>query len=127
LVHGNHSYTADKNNNNSLPDPIEEIIQRTIDGIQKLINPQHGNNNNSMTSEAEAATTGIAIILAMKDHWESQIKILRESPRDGYKLKVLLQEKQLQYEKAQDGVDIERLVAEIEMLKFVLFLVCKNM
>jgi len=34
--------------------------------------------------------------------------------------------KQRQYEKAEDSEDVERLVPEIEMLKFVLFLVCRN-
>ena len=97
-----------------------------------MINPQHGNNKNnnisSMTSEAEEqeAAAGIAISLAMKEHWESQIKILRESPRDADKLGNLLQEKQRQYEKTQDSVDIVRLVSEIEMLKFVPFLVCRS-
>jgi hypothetical protein len=34
--------------------------------------------------------------------------------------------KQNQYDKAEDREDIERLVPEIEMLKFVLFLVCRS-
>jgi hypothetical protein len=39
---------------------------------------------------------------------------------------VILKVKQKEYEKAEDSEDIERLVPEIEMLKFVLFLVSRN-
>jgi hypothetical protein len=35
----------------------------------------------------------------------------------------ILQAKEKEYEKAQDSEDIERLVIEIEMLKYLLFLV----
>jgi hypothetical protein len=38
----------------------------------------------------------------------------------------ILKAKQKEYEKATDREDIERLVPEIEMLKFVLFLVCRD-
>jgi hypothetical protein len=68
----------------------------------------------------------IEINPAMKRHWESEIKILRDAPRDPEKLRGILKVKQQEYEKAQDREDIERLVPEIEMLKFVLFLVCRN-
>jgi hypothetical protein len=62
----------------------------------------------------------------MKKHWESKIKILREAPRDVDKLGHILQAKQKEYEKAHDSLDIERLVSEIDMLKFVLFLVSRD-
>ena len=68
----------------------------------------------------------IEINPAMKRHWESEIKILRDAPRDAEKLEEILKVKQEEYEKATDSKDIERLVPEIEMLKFVLFLVCRN-
>jgi uncharacterized protein YqiB (DUF1249 family) len=42
------------------------------------------------------------------------------------KLERLLQIKQRQKEEAMHIEDVERLVTEIEMLKFVLFLVCRN-
>jgi hypothetical protein len=50
----------------------------------------------------------------------------RNAPRDEKKLRETLKVKQEEYEKATDSEDIERLVPEIEMLKFVLFLVCRN-
>ena len=68
----------------------------------------------------------IEINPAMKRHWESEIKILRDAPRDPYKLGDILKVKQKEYEKATDRKDIEKLVPEIEMLQFVLFLVCRN-
>jgi hypothetical protein len=37
-----------------------------------------------------------------------------------------LKVKQKEYEKAEDSEDIERLVTETEILRFVLFLVCRN-
>ena len=55
-----------------------------------------------------------------------QIKILRGTPRDAEKVRDILKEKQKEYEQATDIEDIERLVPEIEMLKFVLFLVSRN-
>jgi hypothetical protein len=88
------------------------------------------NNNNSQGPEEDGATTGkepaIKISLAMKRHWESEIKILRDAPREPDKLREILKVKQREYEKAMNREDIERLVPEIEMLKFVLFLVCRN-
>ena len=80
--------------------------------------------------EQESAAAGghkkpaIEISLASKRHWESEIKILRDAPRDEKKLREILKSKQKEYEKATDSEDIERLIPEIEMLKFVLFLVC---
>jgi len=75
---------------------------------------------------AAAAAAGgkepvIEISLASKRHWELEIKTLRETPRDEKKLREILKAKQKEYENAEDREDIERLVAEIEMLKFVLF------
>jgi hypothetical protein len=62
----------------------------------------------------------------MKRHWESEIRILRDSSRDPDKLREILKVKQKEYDKTMDREDIERLVPEIEMLKFVLFLVSRN-
>jgi hypothetical protein len=42
------------------------------------------------------------------------------------KLREILKAKQEEYEEATDSEDIERLVPEIEMLKFVLFLMSRN-
>jgi hypothetical protein len=115
---------VNNNNNDGLVHPVadstELIIQRTIKGIQKIIRPYESK---------ERETPQVAVIEinpAMKRHWESEIKILREAPRYPHKLGEILKVKEKEYEKATNREDIERLVPEIEMLKFVLFLVCRN-
>ena len=62
----------------------------------------------------------------MKGHWELEIKTLRDAPRDPDKLREILKVKQEEYEETTDSEDIERLVTEIEMLQFVLFLVSRS-
>ena len=88
----------------------------------------HKKNQREGEKENERATTEkvIEISLAQKRHWELEIKTLQDAPRDQEKLRKILKVKQKEYEKAKDSEDIERLVPEIEMLKFVLFLVCRN-
>ena len=71
-------------------------------------------------TEEESA---IRINPAMKNHGELEIKTLRDAPRDIDKLSNLLKVRQGEYERATDIADIQRLVTEIEMLKFVLCLV----
>lgn len=101
-----------------MPDSTEVIIQRTIDGIQKFLNPKHGNT----TLEEEAAAV-ITVNPATKKYCELEIEILQDSPRDAGKLREILQAKEKAYEKAQDSEDIEKLVIEIDTLKYLLFLV----
>jgi hypothetical protein len=108
-----------------VPDSTESLIQRTIDRIQRMIiihPPSKGEEEGAAAGKAPT----IEINPAMKRHWESEIKILRDAPRDPHKLGEILKAKQKEYEKAIDSEDIERLVPEIEILKFVLFLVCRN-
>jgi hypothetical protein len=62
------------------------------------------------------------VIAEEKQEW----KLFRDAPRDPHKLGEILKAKQKEYEKATDREDIERLVPEIEILKFVLFLVSRN-
>jgi PleD family two-component response regulator len=112
----------------------EAVIQRTIEGIQMLMDPQYNNNNNNNNSQrlrdkeeegqsSVASSSVIEINPVAKRHWELQIEILQDSPRDADKLKAILKVKGKEYEKATDSEEIERLVTGIEMLKFVLFLV----
>jgi hypothetical protein len=63
----------------------------------------------------------------MKRHLELEIRtLLQNAPRDADKLRQLLEIKQRQKEEADHIEDTQRLVTEIEMLKVVLFLVCRN-
>jgi len=112
------------NNNDSLVYPVHDstelIIQRTIKGIQKMIRPYECK---------EDETPRVAVIEinpAMKKHWESEIKILREAPRDPDKLRKLVKAKQRELEDAMKIEDTERLFPEIEMLRFVLCAVSRN-
>ena len=102
-------------------DSTEAIIARMIGGIRIFINPQYGNT----TPEEEAAAV-IKINPATKKYCELKIKILQDSPKDPNKLRQILKVKQKEYQKAEDSEYIERLVTEIEMLKFVRFLVNRN-
>ena len=82
-----------ENNNNDglvypLPDSTEAVISRTIEGIQRMIKPYDGN---------EETKSVIEINPAMKKHWESEIKIPREAPRDADKLRKILKVKQKEY------------------------------
>ncbi len=62
----------------------------------------------------------------IKKHLELEIRTLQNAPRDAAKLRRLLEIKQRQKDEADHIEDTQRLVAEIEMLKVVLFLVCRN-
>jgi hypothetical protein len=57
---------------------------------------------------------------------ELQIKTLQNSPRDADKLERILNVKKIQKDEAMHIEDTERLATEIEMLKVVLFLVCRR-
>jgi hypothetical protein len=103
---------------------IERTIKKTIDGIQTLLNPV-----NNMTSEEEEMEEKMAVIKiseATQKHFNLQTKTLHDAPRDPDKLREILKEKQKEYEKAEASEVIEDLVTEIEMLKYVLFLVRKH-
>lgn len=64
----------------------------------------------------EGETPQVAVIQinpAMKKHWESEIKILQEAPRDPHKLGEMLKVKHEEYEKAKLADEIQPLVTEI--------------
>ena len=63
---------------------------------------------------------------AMKRHLELEIRTLQNAPRDADKLRRLLEVNQRQKEEAVRIEDTQRLVTEIEMLKVVLSLVCRE-
>jgi len=112
---------ADNNNNNARnnnSDFVEVHVNKMILGIRTFLNPQYGNT----TPEEEAAAV-IKVSAATKKYTELKIKILQDSPRDAEKLSKILQAKQKEYQKAQDSEDIERLVTEVDVLEYLLFLV----
>ena len=99
---------------------IERTIKKTIDGIHFFLNPSN------MTSEEQEKKAVIKISEATQKFSELQIKTLQDAPRDPDKLRELLKVKERQYEKATLAEEIQSLVTEIEILKFVQFLVNRN-
>jgi hypothetical protein len=91
----------------SIYDSTEVAIQKMIEASQKMINEQ-------LNSPP------------VNEHFKLQIKTLQNAPRDPDKLRLLLEVKQRQKEEADHIEETQRLVTEIEMLKVVLFLVCRN-
>jgi len=110
--------TNTDDNKASNSDFIEYHVNRMIQGIRTFLNPQFGNT----TPEEEAAAV-ITVNPVIKKYAELKIKILQDSPRDAEKLSKILQAKQGEYKKAQNSDIIERLVTEIDMLEYLLFLV----
>jgi methyl coenzyme M reductase beta subunit len=101
----------------SIHDSTEVAIQKMIDASQRMIDV-----NSQVTGEAK---DGWGINTVMKKHLELEIRTLQNAPRDADKLRRLLELKQRQKEEADHIEDTQRLVTEIEMLKLVLFLVCR--
>ncbi|MDQ3837314.1 MAG: hypothetical protein M3270_10340 [Thermoproteota archaeon] len=99
----------------------EEIIARQIEGIKKMIWVHGG-----PEEEEEEEERDIQINPAMKRHWELEIKTLQDAPKDADKLRKLLEAKRKEYEESEDYETRCRLVTEIEMLRFVLCVVCGN-
>ena len=99
-------------------DSTEVAIQKMIDASQRMIDVQ-----SQVPGEARK---GWGINPAVKRHLELEIRTLQNAPRDADKLRRLLETKQRQKEEADHIEDTQRLVTEIEMLKVVLFLVCRN-
>jgi hypothetical protein len=102
----------------SIHDSTEVAIQKMIEASQRMIDV-----NSRVQGEAKE---GWGINPAVKRHLELEIKTLQNAPRDADKLRKLLERKQRQKEEADHIEDTQRLVTEIEMLKVVLSLVCRE-
>src|SRR5919108_5294809 len=102
----------------SIHDSTEVAIQKMIDASQRILDVQ-----SKVTGEPK---DGWGLDPVMKKHLELEIKTLQNAPRDAAKLRKLLEIKQRQKEEADHIEDTQRLVTEIEMLKVVLFLVCRE-
>jgi hypothetical protein len=101
----------------SIYDSTEVAIEKMIDASQRMITI-------SSNERIEGGWGGMNP--AVKRHLELQIKTLQNAPRDPDKLERLLKSKRRQKEEAMELEVTERLVTEIEMLKVVLYLVCRN-
>jgi hypothetical protein len=102
----------------SIHDSTEVAIQKMIDASQRMID---------VNSQVGEARKGWGINPVIKRHLELEIRTLQNAPRDADKLRRLLETKQRQKEGEADHIeDTQRLVTEIEMLKVVLSLVCRE-
>ncbi|MFL6508587.1 MAG: hypothetical protein ACJ704_11720 [Nitrososphaeraceae archaeon] len=122
----------------SIYDSTEVAVQKMIEASQRMIklntnsdsNLNENNKNQRMEERGESATTTVGswrgMNPAIKRHLELQINTLQNAPRDAGKLERLLKTKRRQKEEATELEDAESLVTEIEMLKVVLFLVCRK-
>jgi hypothetical protein len=100
----------------SIHDSTEVAIQKMIAPSQRML---------KVNSQGRLDGGG-GISPPMKRHLELEIKTLQNAPRGAEKLERLLQIKQRQKEEADHIDDTQRLATEIEMLKVVLYLVCRG-
>jgi hypothetical protein len=90
----------------SIYDSTELVIQELIDECQRNIDDEQYNNS-----------------LAANEYLKQKIKTLQNAPRDLKKLERLLKTKEKECEKTRYALDIESLVAEIEVLRVIRYLV----
>jgi hypothetical protein len=98
----------------SIYDSTEVAIQKMIESSQRML---------KMNSQGEQLG---GMSPPLNRRLQLEIRTLLNAPRDAAKLRRLLEVKQRQKEEAMHIEDTEMLVTEIEMLKVVLYLVCRG-
>lgn len=91
----------------SICDSTEVVIQELIDECQRNIDEQYSS-------------------LVANEYLKQKMKTLQNAPRDLKKLERLLKQKEKECEKANYVLDIESLVAEIEVLRVIRYLINRN-
>ena len=91
----------------SIYDSTEVVIQELIDECQRNIDEQYSS-------------------LVANEYLKQKMKTLQNAPRDLKKLERLLKQKEKECEKARYALDIESLVAEIEVLRVMRYLGNRN-
>ena len=86
----------------------EVVIQELIDECQRNIDEQYNNS------------------LAANEYLKEKMNSLQNAPRDLKKLEKLLKAKERESRKAKYAIDIESLVAEIEVLRVIRYLINRN-
>jgi phage host-nuclease inhibitor protein Gam len=92
----------------SIYDSTEIVIQELIDECQRSIDEQYNNS------------------LVANEYLKQKMKTLQDAPRDLKKLERLMKQKEKECEKAKYSLDIESLVAEIEVLRVIRYLINRN-
>jgi hypothetical protein len=88
-------------------DSTEVVIQDMIDECQRNLDEQYDN-------------------VIANEYLKFKMKTLQVAPRVPKKLERLLRQKEKECENARSVLDIERLIAEIEVLKVIQYLVNRN-
>jgi hypothetical protein len=91
----------------SIYDSTEVVIQELVDECQRNIDEQYNS-------------------LVANEYLKQKMNSLQNAPRDLQKLERLLKQKEKECEKARYVLDIESLVAEIEVLRVIRYLINKN-
>jgi phage host-nuclease inhibitor protein Gam len=91
----------------SIYDSTEVVIQELVDECQRNIDEQYN-------------------CLVANEYLKSKMKTLQDAPRDLKKLERLLKAKERECRKAKYALDIESLVAEIEVLRVIRYLINRN-
>jgi hypothetical protein len=91
----------------SIYDSTEVVIQELIDECQRNLDEQY-------------------ISLVANEYLKQKMNTLQNAPRDLQKLERLLKQKEKECEKARYVLDIESLVAEIEVLRVIRYLINRN-
>jgi hypothetical protein len=91
----------------SIYDSTEIVIQELIDECQRNLDEQY-------------------ISLVANEYLKQKMNTLQNAPRDLQKLERLLKQKEKECEKAKYSLDIESLVAEIEVLRVIRYLINRN-
>ncbi len=86
---------------------MEVVIQELIDECQRNIDEQYNS-------------------LVANEYLKQKMNTLQNAPRDLKKLERLLKQKEKECKKAKYALDIESLVAEIEVLRVISYLINRN-
>jgi phage host-nuclease inhibitor protein Gam len=91
----------------SIYDSTEVVIQELVDECQRSIDEQYNT-------------------LVANEYLKQKMKTLQDAPRDLKKIERLMKQKEKECEKAKYALDIESLVAEIEVLRVIRYLIYRN-
>ena len=91
----------------SIYDSTEVVIQELVDECQRNLDEQYNS-------------------LVANEYLKQKMKTLQDAPRDLKKLEKLLKTKERECRKARYVLDIESLVAEIEVLRVIRYLINRN-
>jgi hypothetical protein len=101
------SSTSSSSSSSSIYNSTELVIQELIDECQRNIDEQYNS-------------------LVANEYLTQKMKTLQDAPRDLKKLEKLLKQKERESRKAKYALDIESLVAEIEVLRVIRYLLNRN-